>query len=45
MYGKKYMGIARISYLFNKSGKVEKVYGKVSTKESEHAKEILGDIK
>lgn len=45
MYGKKYMGIARISYLFGKTGKVEKVYGKVSTKEQEHAKEILEDIK
>lgn len=44
MYGKKYMGIARISYLFNSSGKVEKVYGKVSTKEHEHAKEILSEI-
>jgi len=44
MYGKKYMGIARISYLFNEKGKVEKVYGKVSTKEHEHAKEILKEI-
>jgi peroxiredoxin Q/BCP len=41
MYGKKYMGINRISYLFNEQGKVEKVYGKVSTKEHEHAKEVL----
>ena len=45
MYGKKYMGIARISYLFNSAGKVEKVYGKVSTKEHEHAKEILESVK
>lgn len=44
MYGKKYMGIARISYLFNEKGIVEKVYGKVSTKEHEHVKEILVDI-
>lgn len=41
MYGKKYMGINRISYLFNELGKVEKVFGKVSTKEHEHAKEVL----
>ena len=39
------MGIARVSFLFGKNGKVEKVYGKVSTKEGEHAKEILADIK
>ena len=45
MYGKKYMGVARISYLFDEKGKVEKVYGKVSTKEQEHAKEILGYVK
>lgn len=45
MYGRKYMGIARISYLFNNAGKVEKVYGKVSTKEHEHAKEILNNLK
>ena len=44
MYGKKYMGVARVSYLFNEKGKVEKVYGKVSTKEHEHAKEILKEI-
>lgn len=41
MYGKKYFGINRISYLFNEQGKVEKVYGKVSTKEHAHAKEVL----
>lgn len=45
MYGKKYMDIARVSYLFNEKGKVEKVYGKVSTKEHEHANEILKDVK
>ena len=41
MYGKKYFGTARISYLFSEKGIVEKVYRKVSTKEHEHAKEIL----
>jgi peroxiredoxin Q/BCP len=43
MYGRKYMGIARISYLFDIKGKVEKVYGKVDTKI--HAKEVLSDAK
>ena len=38
---KKYMGIARISYLFDEKGEVVQVYGKVSTKEHEHAKEVL----
>ncbi len=41
MYGKKYFGTARIYYLFSEKGIVEKVYRKVSTKEHEHAKEIL----
>lgn len=41
MYGKKYMGVMRISYLFDQNGKVEKVYGQVSTKEHVHAKEVL----
>lgn len=45
MYGKKYMGIARISYLFDEKGKVIQVYGKVSTKEQEHAKEVLAAAK
>lgn len=43
MFGKKYMGILRISYLFDAEGKVEKVYGKVNTEE--HAKEVLNDVK
>lgn len=43
MYGKKYMGTARISYLFDEKGVVKKVYGKVSTKEHDHAKEVLSD--
>ncbi len=41
MYGKKYMGINRISYLFDEKGKVIKIFGKVSTKENIHAKEVL----
>lgn len=32
----------RVSYLFGKSGKVEKVYGKVETKT--HAKDVLQDL-
>ncbi len=39
IYGKKYMGIARISYVLDKKGKVIKVYGKVAPKE--HPQEVL----
>lgn len=43
MYGKKYFGTLRISYLFDKNGKVEKVYDKVAT--AEHPSEVLADTK
>ncbi|MCA9358838.1 thioredoxin-dependent thiol peroxidase [Candidatus Kaiserbacteria bacterium] len=43
MFGKKYMGINRISYLINPKGKVEKVYPKVSP--ATHALDILKDLK
>ncbi len=39
--GHKSVGTLRISYLFDKHGKVEKVYGKVKT--AEHAAEVLED--
>ena len=39
MYGKKYMGIARISYLIDPEGNIAKVYPKVKPKE--HAAEVL----
>lgn len=41
--GKESVGTLRISYLFDKHGKLEKVYGKVKT--AEHAKEVLDDVK
>jgi peroxiredoxin Q/BCP len=40
--GKVYTGTLRISYLFNEKGLVEKVYGKVATKE--HPEEVLKDV-
>ncbi len=43
MYGKKYMGTARRSFLIDKNGKVAKVYEKV--KPDEHPEEVLKDIK
>lgn len=43
MFGKKYMGIDRISYLINPSGEIAKVYPKVSPKN--HTGEVLKDLK
>ncbi len=43
MYGKKYMGIARSTYLIDPEGKIAKVYPKVKPKD--HAAEILADLK
>jgi thioredoxin-dependent peroxiredoxin len=43
MYGKKYMGIDRITYLVNPDGKIAKVYPKVDP--ATHALEILSDLK
>jgi peroxiredoxin Q/BCP len=42
MYGKKYMGIARSTYLIDPEGKIAKVYPKVKVKE--HAAELLRDL-
>lgn len=39
MYGKKYMGVARTTFVIGKDGKIEKVYEKV--KPDGHAEEIL----
>jgi peroxiredoxin Q/BCP len=41
--GRKSIGTLRVSYLFDKNGKVEKAYGKVVTKE--HPLEVLNDVK
>lgn len=42
MYGKKYMGIERESFLIDENGKVVKHYVKV--KPAEHGKEVLADV-
>ena len=42
MYGRKYMGVARITYLIGPDGKVVKRWDKVSP--STHADEVLGQI-
>ena len=42
MFGNKYMGIQRMSYLIDPKGKVAKVYPRVSP--AKHAKEVLKDL-
>lgn len=43
MYGRKFMGTARISYLINPKGKIVEVYPKVSP--AKHALQLLKDVK
>lgn len=43
MYGKKYFGTVRDSFLINPEGKIEKIYRKV--KPEQHADEVLADLK
>ena len=43
MYGKKYMGTVRNSYLINPEGKIVKIYEKV--KPETHAADVLSDLK
>jgi thioredoxin-dependent peroxiredoxin len=43
LYGKKYLGVARISYLIDADGKVAKRWDKVSVKE--HVDEVLEAVK
>lgn len=43
MYGRKYMGTIRSTFIVNEKGKIEKVFPKVNV--SEHAKEILEYLK
>jgi peroxiredoxin Q/BCP len=38
MYGKKYMGINRTTFLINEEGKIIKIFDKVNV--SEHAQEV-----
>ncbi len=42
MYGRKYMGTVRNSYLVNPDGKIAKIYEKV--KPAEHATQVLADL-
>ncbi len=43
MYGKKYMGIVRTTFLIDPQGQIAKVYAKV--KVATHAKEIVNDLR
>ncbi len=43
MYGKKYMGIERTTFIIDKEGKIRKIYNKV--KVDGHAKEVLEFLK
>lgn len=43
MYGKKYMGIQRDSFLIDPKGKIIKYYEKVKPKE--HAQQVIDDVK
>ncbi len=43
MYGKKFMGTARITYIIDPKGKVARVYPKVSP--ADHALELLKDLR
>ncbi|MCC6865859.1 MAG: thioredoxin-dependent thiol peroxidase [Ignavibacteria bacterium] len=42
MYGRKYMGVVRTTFVINEKGKIEKIYDKV--KVQGHINEILNDI-
>ena len=42
MYGKKFFGIKRTTFLIDKNGKISKVYGTVDT--SNHSKEVLKEF-
>jgi peroxiredoxin Q/BCP len=43
MYGRKYIGILRTSYLIDPAGKIRKIYEKV--KPEIHAEEVITDLK
>jgi peroxiredoxin Q/BCP len=42
MYGRKYMGIERSTFLIGKDGKIRKVFSKV--KPAGHAAEVLAEL-
>ena len=43
MYGRKYWGIARITYIIDEKGKIAKFYEKV--KVASHSEEVIADLK
>lgn len=43
MFGKKYMGVIRTSFLINPAGEIVRIYTKVNVKN--HAKDVLKDLK
>lgn len=43
MYGRKYFGIARTTFIINPEGKIAKIYERVKPKN--HAEEVLQDLK
>jgi peroxiredoxin Q/BCP len=43
MYGKKYMGVARTTFIINKKGKIEKIFEKV--KPEGHNQEVIETLK
>ena len=43
MYGRKYMGVARTTFLIGKDGKIAKIFEKV--KPAGHADEVLADLR
>ena len=40
--GREYMGISRVTFVINKQGIIENIYGKVKTRS--HARDILNDL-
>jgi peroxiredoxin Q/BCP len=42
MYGKKYMGIERTTFIIDENGKIEKIYPKVSV--TGHVEEVMKDL-
>lgn len=43
MYGRKYMGTFRTTFLINEEGVIERIIGSKEVKTKEHAKQILGE--
>lgn len=43
MYGRKYMGTFRTTFLINEEGVIERIIGPKEVKTKEHAKQILGE--